>query len=79
MSDVPDRKNYTVSLPPVRCDYTLASARWSRDDLVLSLMKATEPPGWIHRKEAEALADAMIAATGQVVEELSLETETESK
>lgn len=68
-------QKYLVSVAPVRCGYTLASAQWDRNDLALGLMKATEPPGWIHRKEAEAFADAIIAATNQDVEELPAEIE----
>ena len=69
-NEYPPDRFYTVEIKPVPCRYTLASARWHREDLVAGLLRATEPQAWISRAEAEALADSIIAATGQKVEEL---------
>lgn len=66
----PPERFYAIAIEPVPCGYTLASARWHREDLIVGLMKAAEPQGWVSRGEAEALADRIIAATGQEVEEL---------
>jgi hypothetical protein len=70
MADDPSKPaeyEYTVEIGPVRCSYHLASAQWNRHELFVSLLKSTLPPGYISRKEAEALADAIIAATRQDV------------
>lgn len=63
MADTEPETKYIVNAQPVLCGYTLSSARCDRNELVLGLMKATAPPGWIMRSEAETLADAIIAAT----------------
>jgi hypothetical protein len=66
----PDSSKHIVSLEPVHCGFKLASAKWNRIELVRGLMRATDPPNWIERDDAEALADAITAATGQNVPEL---------
>jgi len=58
---------HTVRLESVQCDFTLASAKWNRIELIRGLLRATDPPNWIERVEAECPADAIIAATGQDV------------
>ncbi len=66
----PPKRFYTIAIEPVPFGYTLASTQWHREDLIVGLLDACEPSGWISRGEAEALAHRMIAATGQEVEEL---------
>ncbi len=56
-----------VVLPPVRCRYNLASAGWDRKRLVMAFMECVDPPCSIARAEAEALADSIIAGTGQSI------------
>lgn len=59
-----------VAIVAVPCSFTLASAKWNHGRLVKALLHAAEPPGWISRDEAEALAGAIAAATGHDVPEL---------
>ncbi|MGA8476257.1 MAG: hypothetical protein WB681_14495 [Candidatus Cybelea sp.] len=76
-SDATPEREYVVAIEPLRCSWTLASAKWDRSKLMDALMDAVEPqcasksyPVGALPDAIIALADAIIAATGQEVEEL---------